>query len=633
MRKSLLTIICAFCGTLMAFSQSEGQYEQVFFEDFNKWTAGTNDAPDATDLGLPENEELQKSLMTSEGNWTVWHAFQAGGCAYFSLETDESGADPGYMMTPPLDLRSDNGGYFRFTCKAKRAANGASPTIQLLALDDDPVTKGQIYAEARTLSYEWEEYEWISGGGREYTTFMFLGWQGGVLVDDVKVEKINYLLPAPSISAANLTAIDNVEVKFTAVEGAENYRVSILDDDIDKTVLATVTVGAEATSANLNVVPAPKAKYYVTVTALAGTAESPAAKKQVELSPSRVGDGVALAATNVTESGFTANWEPADFARQYLLGTTYKYTAKEDGEEFAILDEDFIESIDPMYTDTNPIIVSPMFTGVTLDYVLSRTGWYTDIVLAARQLFCMTDMYAAYGMKSNIISPAADFSVGNGEVHISGLAYSAVDDMVITAAFIDENGEIISSTDIDIAPIATGGTMIDATLTGGKPNSRIKFFISDEATPGADMAAFYTLKITTSLNKGETIELPIEKHVLPYDATSFDMALDLSGDNKATYTVQPFFYAGGQEPGIVGAISNEILVDYAASIGKAFADKSSISVANGQIVISNADNAEVKIFSVDGAEVMSSSSSHIACPLTRGVYVVAVNGKTVKVTL
>lgn len=91
-------------------------------------------------------------------------------------------------MTPAVDL-SDNDGVFKVTFRVKNVnPNAQDQGLQYFILNDDPVNKGMISAASLPMSTEWQDLELLVDGGVKYTSVMFFGWQGKVLVDNVKVE-------------------------------------------------------------------------------------------------------------------------------------------------------------------------------------------------------------------------------------------------------------------------------------------------------------------------------------------------------------------------------------------------------------------------------------------------------------
>ena len=82
------------------------QVNVLLSEDFSKFTAGSEEAPDGTDVMLLENVD---DYFNAPG-WDGVEVYQAGGKAYLGLGVDSKGEpNPGYLMTPNVDLTQNQG--------------------------------------------------------------------------------------------------------------------------------------------------------------------------------------------------------------------------------------------------------------------------------------------------------------------------------------------------------------------------------------------------------------------------------------------------------------------------------------------------------------------------------------------
>ena len=162
-------------------------------EDFSKLTAGSEDAPDATNIA----ESMDN--FTKQPGWGSFLTYQAGGKAFLGFDEVGDGG-PGYLMSPALDLR-DNDGVFKVTFRVKNAnPNAQDQGLQYFIMNDDPDKNKKSIIQAATLpmTTEWKDLELVLDGGVQYTSVMFFGWQGKVLVDNLKIEKLTYPLSKPA---------------------------------------------------------------------------------------------------------------------------------------------------------------------------------------------------------------------------------------------------------------------------------------------------------------------------------------------------------------------------------------------------------------------------------------------------
>lgn len=590
--------------------------EVIVDENFSKWTAGTQSEPSTE---MVTDEQLTE-LMNYTGDWTAFRMYEAGGAGYMGF--DEVGDDgPGYLKSPNFDFK-DGGNYWRLVCHVKNVnSNAQSQALQLFVLNE--AISSMILASTQPMQYEeWSECEWVGSSSSDLTSFMILGWQGKVLIDGFRLEKLIFPLATPVVSGAELLPDGSVKVSWEKVEGATSYTVEV-QQGLD--IIMTEEYG-DVDSCILNFEIEGDGLYAFHVTAHNGEEISYPGYKTVTLLPQYVGATVAKAATDVTETGFTANWEAADFASAYLVMPTVTHTAAENGEEFYYLNEVFAnvpESAD-MYA---PIQIAPLLGLDGTDIYMSRAGWSVDMGLFVRMspempLLALTNQYAMYGLEGALMSPVADYSVGDGKVKISGMGISSVDDMVMLCGFVDAEGNVYSSETFEIT---TEGTMFEVELAGGRADSRFVFKISETAE-GGDMALIPMLSVSTVLNEGETVTVPVET-VHAAKVTEARVEVPVNDYNKYSYCVQGYFSAA-----VMGAVSESVDVNEGSGIsGLQATGEGKVYTASGVISLVNPDRLICEIYTLDGKCVYTTSAEAAQVRLSKGMYVVRMGERSFKV--
>lgn len=586
------------------------KYTTVFAEDFAKWTAGSEDAPDAADI--TEDSTKMQTYMATPGGWTGLMAYQAGGAAYFGYDTENG---PGYLKTPSIDLRGKDGVY-RIKMRA-RSVNPDNETQMLQVFSLDEGNSSIINATAYEFGKTWTDLEWVLAGGAEFTSIMFYGNSGKVLVDDFTIETIEYPLATPSSLDASLADVDQVEVKWSAVEGATSYYVYAEDSDDDDKLVAETTVSG--TGATLTFIPNGDDYYRIYVIAKNGDDESYPKSWRGKFAPSEIGNPVALAATNVTDNGFTANWEKGKNAAQTILEVSQKHVATADGEVFELFNDDFSTLNDATMNDL--VVVAQMGY---CDKYFKRSGWYADVCAGFGGVIGITNAYAGYGLPGRLMSPKMDFSVGGGTVKVSGKAQSMQDDAVMSIYFYNGLAKVGEKT-VNVS--TTGGTF-DVELTGGKANTQLVFCVTD-AIEGGDFVFLDDVKITTTMSKGESITLPYSTYYVDYPATSYDVTMPLAGEDNAYYTVQGYF-----SDELKSKVSSEITVKNnesgIASLAKT--GKAAVKVTADGVTVSNPKRAAVAVYGIDGRIIArTGGSSVVTMSLPNGAYIVRVGGETFKI--
>ena len=95
-------------------------------EDFAKFTAGSEDDPDGTELS-DWNDGTIDAKYTQQPGWRGGFVYQAGGCAYLDVDTEEG---TGWLITPTLNL-SNYGGSFTIKFRARVAPPKSNTTAEI----------------------------------------------------------------------------------------------------------------------------------------------------------------------------------------------------------------------------------------------------------------------------------------------------------------------------------------------------------------------------------------------------------------------------------------------------------------------------------------------------------------------
>lgn len=586
------------------------QYTEVMREDFSKWTAGAEGSPDATDA--TEDSTALQSLMAIPGDWMGLMAYQAGGMAYLGYDSQHG---PGYLKSCFLDLRGTNG-VFRIRMRA-RTDNPDNEDQMLQIFNFDEAQSSILNAQAQAIGKDWADLEWLFSGGAEQTSVMFYGNSGKIYVDDLVVETVTYPLETPANIDCELTDANEVTVTWDAVEGATSYYVYAEDSDQDDLRVAEATV--TGTEAKLNFTVVGETYYHIFVIAKNGDDESYPKSWWGTFEPAEIETPVALAATNVTDHGFTANWEKATNASQYIVAVNQIHVATADGETFDIFDDDFSALDDA--TEEAVLVAQLSYC----DKYFKRGGWYGDVVAGYYGMIALTNLYAGYGLPGSITSPAMNFGVGDGTVSVSGTAMTLVDDAVLSIAYKDGSKTVGEQT-VDVPQT---GTQFSVDITGGGDGYKLCLSVAD-AAEGGDYIFLDDLKMTVTMNNGEKIELPYTSTYVAYPATSLDVEIPLAGDDNASYTVQGYF-----SDEVMGEVSNEIYVKKPTSITAMSLNGTAARVYSngGMLCVANPDGAEIKVYSADGRLVAHSNGNakNSSFGLNHGTYIVRVGSQTFKI--
>ena len=513
---------------------SEGVF--IINETFDKWTAGSNDAPD-TQM-VPADDQAAVDALCDEPGWTAFICYQAGGSVYTGF--DEVGDDgPGYLMTRDFDM-TQNQGVFHIKLRAKNVnENATTQNLQYFVLDNNPEHPGMILANGLALTYgEWVDLEVVGHSNSQYTTVMLFGWNGKVLIDDIQVIDSQYALPTPGNITVEALSATQVKVGCDPVEGATSYTFSAYSRAEGSD---TYTADSTEPSAVLTGVFDPEEDVIVTVVAHCAEGDSYPGVGYAPIRYTGVIDApVALEATNVTNQGFTANWEPSVWAYTYGLDLNRTHTVGDVPEAFYYMQEDFSEV--PFSTDdTRSTVMTQDGKVVSLNDYINAKGWNVYLASCATGMLALTNIYEAYGYPGLMVSDAKDFSLGGGKVHVSGIGMAMADDIVLKVGFAEAHASMFGTTYTFLEgaqefELSTMGSMFDVEVEGGTADSRLLIQMVD-ASPAGDMAVFVNLNIMTEVQPGEQYSAPYAYINVPGTETSYDVEVDFPAGDVYTYNV------------------------------------------------------------------------------------------------
>ena len=197
---TLLLLLC-FCGIAGA------QTKVILSEDFSKFTAGTEEAPDTVAINSNDDYFQSPGYFQTSG-WRWWgDLYQAGGIALLKKSTS--------LSTPEIDLD----GYFEIKMRVKRVSPGKE---SLHFAWDMPYAGASGSVE---ISDEWSEVKLSD-----------IGWSGGlsrismsarnsdILIDWIEVSLT--ALSQPQLQEESNLKYDGFTASWNPVVGADEYIIS-----------------------------------------------------------------------------------------------------------------------------------------------------------------------------------------------------------------------------------------------------------------------------------------------------------------------------------------------------------------------------------------------------------------------
>ena len=215
-------------------------------EDFSKFTAGSEDDPDGTELS-DWNDGTIDAKYTQQPGWRGGFVYQAGGCAYLDVDTEEG---TGFLNSSTFD-GSGNGGYIVVTFRAHVAEEGATDAVEFVSIDEDDINEsdpmsGVVDYKQVAITDQWAEYEVELKSGAANASIQLYAYQSPIYIDDIKVtQTVKIDVPAPEALAATNVTPTSFTANWSAVEGATSYMLTVfsfktIKSDVEE---ATVTEG------------------------------------------------------------------------------------------------------------------------------------------------------------------------------------------------------------------------------------------------------------------------------------------------------------------------------------------------------------------------------------------------------
>lgn len=498
-------------------------------EDFAKFTAGSEDDPDGTELS-DWNDGTIDAKYTQQPGWRGGFVYQAGGCAYLDVDTEEG---TGWLITPTLNL-SNYGGSFTIKFRARVASSKSSTTDEiyvqncLLGEYSNSVTSSQTI-EGTT---KWKEYTLTFTDGNSKDDIQITAKSYPIFIDDITITQIDNGKPgAPLAQAATNVSDTQFTANWQAVEGAEGYLLSVytLKNATEQYLFKDKEVNG--TSYDVTGIEANIDYYYTVCSKRNGETSN---TSNIITVIRKLKTPVTLPATNVASYGFTANWQSVPQATAYAVYTILTHTAQADNEPFNLFKSDF--SAVKVGTIDSPWDYSRLGgIRVFLDDLAPRCDWIAFAPMAAQGMFGISNMFLDYNVPGTIYSPILDLGHDGGK---STLRFNVLGRNVTKLRICvlkdraDGKADELFKTE---CPVTTDLAEQVITLEKGEKDTYVEISIAE----GTGYVLFDDLQLSQNLNKGESTELKYK-----YDETSDTSRRidtpDYSAGDVYAYTVQAF---------------------------------------------------------------------------------------------
>ncbi len=589
MKKFLWTL----CFATIAFGAHAAERAVVFSEYFDSFTEGTANSPAEEEISA--NGVVDASL-TGSFQWKGRGLHSAGGAlAVLHFEkSDWMGPYEvvGYIECPYTDVRLD-GGSFTVRFKAKSLpADGAKVHIEVY----DPYTSNAIDAAVVDVTDSWAVYEVPlvhPGYGNHLAYVQMASEANDWLIDDFEIVQ-NYegLMPPVAHFAKNVS-YEQFTANWNPVPFATGYLLSAFSVD-EKGNRIYVVENQPVDQCEHTVTGTVRGTdYYYTVQS------TNASYTSVETEPIKVhvpldflDVPVVLNATDISETGFTARWEPVFRAMGYIVNLKRSHVALSD-EDCTVLHEDFSKC-------ENEYGYSQPFYGKT-DDVTNMPGWIFPEYWSRYDsgMLGFSNMYHAYE-DIYVESPVLDLSNAGGKFSVK-------------VQVVGEKGRTVTLSSNGMAKtykLESDRDDFEMVYDNGSDNTVLRF-----SYDGKGDLYFDDIEISQTIKTGETVTEQIgvfntADETIP---KSGDVArteyvftgLDLRPGDSFVYTVKAWSWSLGEDgvwgPTVYSDVSLPMTVNMGNS-GISVVESEEIVVRSvaSDIIVNTLEPLDVEIYNVEG---------------------------------
>lgn len=568
----------------------DGTVKELINEDFSLMTAGSEGNPSSEYLADDSNNI--PSSKTKMPGWMGYYLREAGGMVYIGLDPKE--IESGVLMTPKVDA-TEAGGVYSVSFRARSAVSGSFDKIYV----DGKKSVNEAMTKEVKISDQWEYYTVKFDNGGPATYVMFSPWLDAAYIDDVKIEVIIPKIFAPkNLSFDNYTGT-GFSAHWEAVEKATGYLLSVYtknsDGSRDYYLEKEPVDGLDYDLTNL---PVKESFYYFMVQATDGVNVSP---ESVEMVVEALLRPELLPETEVSATGFRANWNPVNLANNYNFIATQEHAAAS-FEQYNFVNEDFknVSALSGYYDYTS----IPELPGWTIASPKFKDG---EIGINSSN--------GMYGSDAWIQSSIYDFSNAGGNVNVKMSIYCDYkndkykSDILVGLYTYSEVDKRYKVTDyVNYQQVGNAGADIDIVLKGGGKKSLVMIEPDGYAT-----LMIKNLQVSQNLLPGDNVTKTIVSKSTTEPTLKVE-GVNLAEGDKVSYTVRA-----------VGRNSTDTGTIYSDYTAPQYVELTNASVDD---IIADGDGVYV-VYNLQGIKVMETENVADVNNLPKGIYIV--NGSKVVV--
>lgn len=598
-------------------TKAESEMQVVASEDFSLFAAGSEEAPDMTNILSSEGYIMPEYVHTY--GWLGINVFQAGGCAYLADGTTA------LLATPVLNLAGSEG---NFTIKVSYRTKAEGKFIVIWGSGSTPTGSSQGTASTE----KWNTLEIKATGGMEETMIQFYGDGTEVFIDDISIEQENVALPSIS-RPEGVSATDITETGFTAnwnnVAGAEKYLLSVYYHEDNRRCYVEEDKEVQTTTCHIDGLPQGKTCFFNVKAENESATSEESAEVVIKAASENVGTPEAMPATDISRKGFRANWTEAENAILYSLYTYSIYTVQQTGD-YVIEDENFDRITEG--TTANPEYNS---LNGTLNEYTQFPNWEGLTTVLAEGMIGLKNYYATAGIYSTLYTPIyvveSAGTPGAVTITVDAKLVNCSDRTEIGVCLVDAETE--EQTEWERRSFSSDSETMEFTFdTGFETYYAAICFADENDTYGTTAVVFIdNVTVTQKLTEGDRVSKMYSADTA-YNNTFYCPITEKKAGEQFIYFVGAV--TNGAEGYIYSDISNEVMVDY-SSVEETAHTRCRIYSCGDMLRIETENETPVEITDLTGA-VRKSLTATAGCTevqLERGIYIVKAGNTTEKAVI
>ncbi len=504
-----MTLIAA-ASAVMPLTSAAQDVTTVWEQSFETATAGSETTPEA----FPAYGTGSFSTLFGY-SWSQKDVMSAGGCilikdgGYIYRNVSASSSKGAVKVTAEVKAGDSYGG--AVTLKFGSASN------MVILSDNEWHTVSAIFA--------------VSGYSNQARLEPFL-MASGMFVKSMKVEQSLSFLSAPIATQPVVADGTSFTATWRSVSGATGYFLDVYSynvaGDQKEYVIENQNVGT-VTSYKVTGLDAAKTYYFV-VRSTNGEATSDNSNEiKVVKVISSIDAPAVKPASNVTATGFTANWEAVADASGYIVNLYKHETLKADGL-VPIFTEDFSKV-------TLGSTSSTEFGSMNVNTYTSADGWDgTEFVLAGGAI----GLYPLTAEVAYVTTPALDLSKDSGKFSVTFRLQCGSYGTFTTGAkpkayLLDKDDNVIETKEIEIDSKEYKDYVVE--FTQGSAESKIKLEYTKDASATSLRIFVDGITVSQMRSAGDVVTDKIEVATAEAGETSHDFMAEFADNVEYSYGV------------------------------------------------------------------------------------------------